>query len=212
MNEAERAGRSERPDRMEVAFEPVPKELQGTLLRYSRSLLEYEFRSRAGRGETGEPPCPGGARICEECFGVFVTLRLGETLRGCIGSIRGEEPLPAAIRRRTLDAAFHDRRFPPLREEELSHLSIEHSLLSPLRAVRKPGDIRLGEHGIVFTLGGARSLFLPEVAVQQGWDLDTTLSSLAVKAGLGGDAWRRGEARFQVFRTQHYGECAGAEC
>jgi AMMECR1 domain-containing protein len=43
------------------------------------------------------------------------------------------------------------------------------------------------------------------VAVEQGWDRDTMLTQLARKAGLPGDAWRRG-ATFDVFTAQVFGE------
>lgn len=37
--------------------------------------------------------------------------------------------------------------------------------------------------------GNHRALFLPQVATEQYWDLETTLSHLAYKAGLGLDGW-----------------------
>ena len=43
-------------------------------------------------------------------------------------------------------------------------------------------------------------MFLPEVATEQGWTGEETLSHLARKASLPADAWREG-ARFQVFTT-----------
>lgn len=187
-------------------FEPVPPELQSVLLRYSRLLLEHSLLRAAGSGTAGEPRPPRSEVLSGQRPGVFVTLRHQGKLRGCVGSITGEEPLVQAIRRRSLDAAFRDRRFPPLRAEELGLLSIEHSLLSPLEDVEEPEAIRIGEHGVVMTVEGARALFLPEVALQHDWDLDKTLASLSLKAGLPEDAWRREDARFQVFRTQHYGE------
>ena len=36
-----------------------------------------------------------------------------------------------------------------------------------------------------------------------GWDRETTLSQLAIKAGLPADAWRAG-AELAVFTTSHY--------
>jgi AMMECR1 domain-containing protein len=46
-------------------------------------------------------------------------------------------------------------------------------------------------------------VFLPEVAAEQGWTREETLSHLSRKAGLPADAWREG-ARFQVFTTVKY--------
>jgi AMMECR1 domain-containing protein len=46
-------------------------------------------------------------------------------------------------------------------------------------------------------------VFLPEVATQQGWGREETLTRLAVKAGLPPDAWRDG-AQFAVFTSRVY--------
>ena len=184
---------------------PVPESLQPVLLRYSRSLLENAFSERGGEAP-GEPPAPTGEAIFLQPLGVFVTLRHGGELRGCIGSIAAEEPLVRALRRRTLDAAFRDRRFSPLRAAELPEVTIEHSLLSPMQPLGRTDQIRIGVDGVVLTVGSGRALFLPEVALQQRWDVAETLSALSLKAGLGGDGWRRDDARFEVFQTQHYGE------
>ena len=63
----------------------------------------------------------------------------------------------------------------------------------------------LGRDGVYLIKGGRRAVYLPQVAVEQGWDLDETLSSLARKAGLGSDAWKEG-ARFEVFQAQVFHE------
>jgi uncharacterized protein len=190
----------------QTPFEPVPEDAQRVLLRYSRLLLRYEL-DRRGEGIGGdEPPPPAGYAVLDEPFGFFVTLRRGGNLRGCIGSITTEDPLVHSIRRRTLDAAFHDPRFSALQREELSGITIEHSVLSTPREEARTDAIRLEDHGVILQVGTARSVFLPEVALEQGWDLVTTLRALARKAGLKEDAWRRPEARISTFRTQHYRE------
>ncbi|MPM62885.1 hypothetical protein SDC9_109763 [bioreactor metagenome] len=47
---------------------------------------------------------------------------------------------------------------------------------------------------------GRSAVFLPQVAPEQNWDLPTTLTHLAMKAGLGPDDWREG-AQFTVFEA-----------
>lgn len=188
----------------------IPLELESVLLRYSRAVLEHGVRSRStgpGPDPGSEPePKPPEDDMFHRKLGVFVTLRRGGALRGCIGSITGEESLIRAVRRRTLDAAFHDHRFSPLREDELPDVTIEHSILSPLRPVTDPATILPGEHGVVLSCRGHRGVFLPEVAVQQGWGLEEMLDALSVKAGLERRAWQEREARLEVFCTQHFGE------
>jgi AMMECR1 domain-containing protein len=45
-----------------------------------------------------------------------------------------------------------------------------------------------------------RAVFLPEVAIEQKWTKEETLSYLSRKAGLSTDAWREG-AKFKVFSS-----------
>ncbi|MFH2052069.1 MAG: AmmeMemoRadiSam system protein A [bacterium] len=133
--------------------------------------------------------------------GAFVTLTSGGQLRGCIGSIEGFEPLVQAVVENAANAAVGDPRFEPVGAGELGHLELEISALTPLTPVPGPEAIEIGRHGIVLEHSGRRSVFLPQVASEQGWDLETTLDHLSLKAGLGRDAWRQG-ARFQVFAAE----------
>jgi len=45
-----------------------------------------------------------------------------------------------------------------------------------------------------------RAVYLPEVAVEQGWTKDQTLASLSQKAGLSSGSWKSGAA-FRVFSS-----------
>ena len=58
--------------------------------------------------------------------------------------------------------------------------------------------MRVGEEG------GA--LFLPQVPLDEGWDLETTLIHLSRKAGLPDDAWQSEGARFYVFAGEWFGD------
>jgi len=44
-------------------------------------------------------------------------------------------------------------------------------------------------------------VFLPQVAVEFGWEAEEFLSHLARKAGMGADDWREGAA-FELFEAQ----------
>jgi len=58
-------------------------------------------------------------------LGVFVTLRNGEQLRGCIGVFEPEEPLYEVIQNMAIAAATDDPRFHPVTARELSKITIE---------------------------------------------------------------------------------------
>ncbi len=134
--------------------------------------------------------------------GVFVTLRSADgNLRGCIGNILPVAPLAQSLWERAQDAALNDPRFDPVTPRELTSLSIEISVLTPPAAVAGPEAIEIGKHGILLKKGFRSAVFLPQVATEQGWNLETTLTHLALKAGLPPDAWREG-ASFQVFEAQ----------
>ena len=139
----------------------------------------------------------------ERHAGAFVTLKREGRLRGCIGYVLPRKPLFEAVLENSVNAARNDRRFPPLVPDELEHLEVEVSVLSAPRPIGSPEEFVPGEHGILLTKEGRQAVFLPQVAVEQGWSREDTLSYLSRKAGLPADAWRQG-AEFQVFTSQQY--------
>lgn len=137
--------------------------------------------------------------------GAFVTLRKGESLRGCIGYIEPIKTCAEAVRDNTISAAAKDPRFMPVKASELDDIRIEISILTPPEKVDSWKDIQIGKHGIVLEKGRNRSVFLPQVAIEQDWDLETTLNYLAQKAGLSFEAWKK-DTNFKVFEAQVFCE------
>ncbi len=135
--------------------------------------------------------------------GAFVTLKQGGHLRGCVGYISPRKPLYQTVLENGVNAAANDMRFRPVGAEELERLEVEVSVLSPPRPIASPGDFRVGEEGVVLRKDGRQAVFLPEVAREQGWTREETLSQLARKAGLEGGDWREG-ASFEVFSSTKY--------
>ena len=68
-----------------------------------------------------------------------------------------------------------------------------------------PDDIRIGIDGVVLNKNGRSAVFLPQVAPEQGWDVNQMLTRLSLKAGLPADAWKEG-ASFLVFQAVVFGE------
>jgi len=130
----------------------------------------------------------------------FVTLKIGGRLRGCIGSLAPVASLYQSVHDNAVNAAMRDSRFRPVTPDELERIDMHISILSPIVAIPSLDDFKIGEHGIILEKGPRRAVYLPEVAVEQKWDLDQTLSSLSRKAGLSADAWREG-ASFKVFSS-----------
>ncbi len=122
-------------------------------------------------------------RFKERC-GIFVTLKKRGELRGCIGFVKGVEPLGEAIREMAVAAATRDPRFSPVSSSELSEVVIEVSVLTPMTEVKSTEEIEIGRHGLMLLHGRHSGLLLPQVPVEWGWDVDEFLVNLCHKAGL----------------------------
>jgi len=135
----------------------------------------------------------------------FVTLKKNSQLRGCIGDIFPRQPLYKSVIANAINAGVNDWRFTGVTQAECYDIKIEISALTVPKPVASPNDIRIGTDGVVLKKDGYSAVFLPQVAPEQGWDLEQTLTHLSLKAGLPGDAWKSG-AEFLVFQAVVFGE------
>jgi MEMO1 family protein len=140
------------------------------------------------------------SKATKEIMGVFVTLKKHGQLRGCIGEIMPQRSLYKAVVAQAINAAFNDSRFPQVEPKEVADLEFEISALTVPRPIDYYNEIVLGKHGIILQKEGRSSVFLPQVALEQGWDLETTLTHLSTKAGLSATAWQKG-TQFFVFEA-----------
>ncbi|HSG28481.1 MAG TPA: AmmeMemoRadiSam system protein B, partial [Candidatus Krumholzibacterium sp.] len=104
------------------------------LLSYARNVLERAFDRK--RPEMDIPPSP----VLRENRGGFVTLKKAGQLRGCIGYIEAVMPLVDTVREMAKAAAFSDHRFPQVDRSELDDITIEISVLSPIRVIEDPTE------------------------------------------------------------------------
>ena len=137
--------------------------------------------------------------------GAFVTIHKRGDLRGCIGHIEGDEPLPDVIVRCAVAACSSDPRFSAVTSDELPELDIELSLVGPLEPIDGPGDIEVGRHGLIVEQGRLRGLLLPQVATEWSWDAEAFLAHTCHKAGLQRDAWKHGASLWR-FEAEVFGE------
>ena len=146
--------------------------------------------------------------------GAFVTLEHfpGGELRGCIGLPYPDKPLWAAVVGASFSAAFEDPRFPALRTAELGEVTLEVSVLSVPEELREknreklPGQVRVGEHGLIIEKGMQSGLLLPQVATEYGWDSKTFLDQACRKAGLFEKCWTLDECTVKTFSAQVFRE------
>lgn len=124
----------------------------------------------------------------------FVTLKINDTLRGCIGTLIAKEPLINSIAHSAWSAAFEDPRFERLSIDEFDKISISLSILSPAEPIEFNSEqdliskIRPGIDGLILEEGYNRGTFLPSV-----WeslpDAEIFLQHLKQKAGLPPSYW-----------------------
>jgi len=159
--------------------------------------------------------------ILYEKRGVFVTLEKivvqpdgmrKRVLRGCIGYPEPVLPLVEATIKAALDAAFHDPRFPPLMENELSSVIFEVSVLTKPKLLNVsdpkelPRHIKIGTHGLIIERGFFKGLLLPQVAVEYEWSEEKFLDQACIKAGLPTRAWMMPGTRVYTFEAQIFAE------
>jgi len=145
--------------------------------------------------------------------GVFVTLhdKSGD-LRGCIGFPLPVYPLNMAIVEAARSAAFHDPRFPPLKEEELDKVEIEISVLSLPQEikVKHPSEysekIKVGEDGLIIQGDYGSGLLLPQVATENNFNVQTFLNCLCQKAGMGFSCWKDLNNKISKFQAEVFNE------
>ena len=141
--------------------------------------------------------------------GVFVTLKMADQLRGCIGSLEADRPLVDNVRANARNAAFHDPRFAPLTVDEWPQVQIELSVLSTPRKLAYPSAEALPEHltprvdGVVIRTGYSSATFLPQVRKQLPRPQDF-LAHLCLKAGLSASAWRKGDLEVETYQVQSF--------
>jgi len=178
--------------------------LAAQLLTLARWTLERWCAGAAWRA--GGPALPPDAD--RPVDGLFVTLRQGEALRGCIGTLERQDSLDATVRKIAVQAAGSDPRFPPVRADELPTLRIGVSLLTPPEPLANVADLRVGVDGLIIERGRRRGLLLPEVPVELGWDAERFLAEVCGKAFLPPDAWRDAESRLYRFGSERCSEAA----
>jgi AmmeMemoRadiSam system protein A len=134
-----------------------------------------------------------------------VTLKKKGQLRGCIGHMAEDTPLAQVVGAMAIQAAFNDRRFRPVLENELADIEVEISVLTPAKPVSGPEEIVIGRDGVILAKRGRSAVFLPQVATEQGWSRDEMLEQLSKKAGLPSGSWKEG-AQFKTFQAEVFHE------
>ena len=133
----------------------------------------------------------------------FVTIKEGDELKGCIGTIEPVNTLYNSIIENAISAATRDPRFKPITEDELRNLNYEVSVLS-VPELFEPESIdallrNIKGKGVIISKDMRRAVYLPQV-----WENfkseSSFLSSLCQKAGFVTEEWKNYKSmKFYVF-------------
>ncbi len=174
------------------------------LLELARKSLEEKMKNGPGIDSPTDPALSVNAAT-------FVTLKINGALRGCIGNLEPVGPLWQGIRNNAINAAFHDHRFSPLTEEELSKVHLDISILSPPHPLEYEdaedllSKLRPGIDGVILRDGSRSATFLPQVW-QQLTTTEQFLGYLCRKAGLAEEAWKERKLEIDTYQVQCFEE------
>ncbi len=100
----------------------------------------------------------------ESKAGVFVSIKKGGRLRGCIGTfLPTKENIALEIIKNAVSAAIHDPRFTPVTPEEVDKLSISVDILSAPEVVKDISKLNPKKYGIIVSSGFKKGLLLPDL-------------------------------------------------
>ena len=170
-------------------------------MKIARDAVELRIREGDVLNLDGEPE----EKLLQD-RAAFVTLKINNRLRGCIGCTSPAGPLNQTVRNMAISAATQDPRFRPVTKDELKLLTYEISVLSPFRRILDIDKIEVGRHGLLVKKGNRSGLLLPQVPVEQGWDRQTFIEQTCRKAGLPTDAWKDEDTDIFGFTAFVFGE------
>ena len=115
--------------------------------------------------------------------GVFVSLKMGGRLRGCIGTISPvRSNMAEEIIENAISAGTQDPRFEPVGKEELSKLVYSVDVLGEAEAIDSMDALDVKKYGVIVTSGYKRGLLLPDL---EGVDTPEEQVGIALqKAGI----------------------------
>ncbi|HEX2306074.1 MAG TPA: TIGR00296 family protein [Nitrososphaeraceae archaeon] len=145
--------------------------------------------------------------------GVFVTIyhvnnmNTEKNLRGCIGYVFPPQNIYDSVIAAAINAATEDPRFIAISEKELDDLIFEVSVLSKPALIQVEntdvslGNIVIGKDGLILESRYGSGLFLPQVPVEQKWNIREYITNLCFKAGAPSDAWLLPDSKVYTFSS-----------
>ena len=172
-----------------------------SLLEIARNTLELFIN----KGELASVPESSISKAMDQPAGVYVSLYMGERLRGQIGNFSLSNPLYLSVQEMTLAAAVSDQRFASVESSDLEYIQIEISVLTPLQQINSLKEFQLGKHGIYMMKDGKSGTYLPQVSSQMEWSAEELMGHCAKDIlGIDWEGWK--EAQLYIFEATVFGE------
>lgn len=164
----------------------IKKYFSPKVLDIIKKTIDLKLKGREEINITNYLPYPP---VLDSVGACFVSLKINNKLRGCIGSVIPQTPLLIDLIKNANNVAFSDPRFSPLTREEFDDIQISVSLLNRPKKIDFNSQedlfaqIRQNIDGIIIKDGAKQALYLPSV-----WELlpnkKIFFDSLKEKAGI----------------------------
>jgi AmmeMemoRadiSam system protein A len=155
------------------------KDISHPLVLLARQAIESNLK--------GEPsPMAEDELSAQAAAGVFVSLKKGGALRGCIGTIFPVTgSLAEEVSQNAVSAATRDPRFPPMAPAELEQVDVSVDVLTTPEPIGSPDELDPSRYGVIVQSGHRKGVLLPDLP-----GIDTVEKQLGIakqKAGIGLD-------------------------
>ena len=151
------------------------------LVQLARESVEEYVNSNT----TKTPPVQLADEMTQQA-GVFVSIKRGDELRGCVGTAEPITPqIAEEVIANAIGAATRDPRFSPITTQELPGLRYSVDVLSPLEPVSESDSLDSKVYGLLVRKGDKTGLLLPDL--EQVKSPEQQLQICLAKAGIDPD-------------------------
>lgn len=134
------------------------KVLKNIIHKIARSAVEKYLQDRVVMDAISK------SSFLQEPAAAFVSLRIDNELRGCLGTIEPTKSnLEEEIIVNAIKAATEDYRFQPIQTHELDAISFSVDVLTKMQAVNDKTELDEKKYGVLVKKGASQGLLLPDL-------------------------------------------------
>lgn len=138
--------------------------------------------------------------------GVIVRLLKSGKQRGCIGFIKNISSFEEAVKAASINAAFFDTRFEPLKFNELKHIEIEIGIIGKFKMIKNKKNFKLGIDSLLLEDPLNRTFLQGIIATEEKLNKVEFLNELCVKSGLKKNAYKDKNTKIYKAFTVYFRE------